>query len=263
MDLNEEDAVFIFHYDGVTINHSVARRRPVAVYSTGRVEFQSQRRIRFDGLRFIVEPATIQATNSSTIDAVETPRGLIGRIARSRAWQQIEQDKPEADAISLSDTQARVLAGFNRESDRVVKELNGVVPWEQTLALLRPGGTKDWVTRLKSTNEFMEISPGPKGEEIPTLPKEYFQMKAPIELWIHGRPAGERARGLLEKWSVVQGGLKQFRALASSEPPKVEGVKFSAAGDWWVLKVGEDSADKLIEKIGAKTQKTPAGKLTE
>ncbi len=260
MDVNDEDAYFILHFDGVTINQSVARRNPVAVYSTGRVDFQSQRRIRFDGLRFIVEPATLQATNSSTIDAVETPPGLRGRIAQRRAWPQIEQNKPEADAISLADTQALVITNFNRESDRVVKELNGVVPWEQTIALVTPGSTKDWVTRLKTTKEYLIVSPGPKDWEIPVLPKEFLQMKAPIELWMRGNPAGERARRLLEKWSIVRGGLSRLTALTSSEPPKVEGLKFSAAGDWWVLKVGEDSAEKLIEKIKEKDKKSPAGK---
>jgi hypothetical protein len=260
MDMNDEDAYFIFHFDGVTINQSVARHKPVAVYSTSRVEFQSQRRIRFDGLRFLVEPVTIQATSSSTIDGVETPGGLRGRIAQRRAWQQIEQNKPEGDAISLADTRALVLTSFNRESDRVVKGLNGVVPWEQTIALFTPGGAKDWVTRLKTTKEYLLASPGPKDSDIPELPKAFLQMQAPIELWLRGNPAGEPARRLLEKWNMAKGGFNRLTALVSSEPAKVDGVKFSAVGDWWVLTVGEDSAVKLLGKVEEKNKKSSAAK---
>jgi hypothetical protein len=242
------DTVFTFHFKGTTIGKTVATHAPVAVFSTGTTNFEAQRAIRFDGLRFTAEPASIRAAHTLTIDGVCAPRGLIGRIARSRAWASIRQNGPTADAISLHDTKALVMASFNRDTERLVKDLNRVVPLEETVGLLVPG-TQNWVTRIGRNKEFIMISRGPKDTDIPVLPKEFLHLKAPVELWIRGQPVGEGARRLLEVWGEAHRSLDRFRALLSQKATKVEGLKFSAVGDWWVIKVGEDLLGPLVEKI--------------
>jgi hypothetical protein len=254
MDIVEGDeAVFTFHFKGATITNSVATHNPVAVYSTGTTNFETRRSILFDGLKFTAGPATIQATHSATIDGVAAPRGLRGCIARSIAWGQIRKNKTASDAISLEDTKTRVLASFNRESDRLVNDLNAVVPLEQTVNLLAPQ-TKDWTTYIARTKEYIMISPGPKEAGIPVLPKEYLQMKAPMELWIHGKPAGESVGRLLEIYGVAHRGLDRFRALTSSKQAHAEGLRFSAVGEWTVIKVGEDLLERWVEKIEGKSE---------
>ena len=216
MDIVDGDAaIFTFHFKGATVTNSVATHNPVSVYSTGTTNFEAQRAIHFDGLRFAAGPATIEAAHSSEIDGVATPRGLRGAIARSQAWAQIRKNKPAADAISLEDTKAKVLASFNRESDQLVSDLNSVVPLEQTVKVLAPR-TKDWTTHIARTREYIIISPGPKEAGIPILPKEFLQLKAPMELWIHGKPAGESIRRLLEIFGVAHRGLDRFRALTTA-----------------------------------------------
>ncbi len=75
MDIEDSgDTVFTFQFAGTTVNQTVATHAPVAVYSTGTTVFEAQRAIRFDGLRFTAEAATITATHSTTIDCVATPR---------------------------------------------------------------------------------------------------------------------------------------------------------------------------------------------
>jgi hypothetical protein len=254
MDIVDGDAaVFTFQFKGTTITNAVATRNPVAVYSTGTTNFETQRAILFDGLRFAAGPVTIQATHSATIDGVATPRGLRGRIARSIAWAQIRKNQPASDAISLEDTKAKVLASFNRESDRLVRDLNAVVPLEQTVNLLAPQ-TKDWTTHIARTKEYIMISPGPKEAGIPILPKEYLQMKAPMELWIHGKPAGESIGRLVEVYGVAHRGLDRFRALTSGKQAHVEGLRISAVGEWTVIKVGEDLLERWVEKIEGKSE---------
>ena len=194
MDIEDPDTVFTFHFKGTTITDSVATHRPVAVYSTGTTDFEAQRAIRFDGLRFTAEPATIKSTHATTIDGIATPRGLIGRIAFKRACEAIEQNGPAADAIALDDNKVQVMASFNRQTQQLVKDLNAVVPLEETVALVVPR-TKGWITHIGRTKEYIIISPGPKDADIPVLPKEYLKLKAPMELWIHGRPVGELPRG--------------------------------------------------------------------
>ncbi len=102
--------------------------------------------------------------------------------------------------------------------------------------------------------EYIIISPGPKEADIPVLPKEFLHLKAPVELWIRGKPDGEAARRLLEKWGEVHRGFDRFRDLVSGKTTKVEGEEFSASGDWWVIKVGEDLLEPLMKKIEEKSK---------
>jgi hypothetical protein len=146
------------------------------------------------------------------------------------------------------------MASFNRQTAQLVKDLNTVVPLETTVALVAPR-TRDWVTHIGRTKEYIIISPGPKDADIPVLPKEYLQLKAPMDLWIHGRPVGESARALLEKWGTVNRALDRFRTVASlrGQAPELEGMNFSAVGDWWVLKIGDDLLGPMVEKMAAKS----------
>jgi len=248
MVVRERDAVFTFHFKGTTLTKTVATKHPVAIYSSGRTDFVAQREIHFDGVLFSHRPATIEATYCSTIDCLATPPRLIGRIARAKAIPEIQRLKPASDALDLSDTKTQVLAAFDRESEKLVTDLNKVAPWEQTINLLVPR-TKEWITHVSSTSDYLMASPGPKDSTIPVLPKEFLSMKAPLELWIHGQPVGDPSRKIVESWSTVQRGLDRFRGLVSGKEAKVEGVSFTAVGEWWVLKVGEDLLERWVEKL--------------
>lgn len=250
MDVVATDALFTFRFTGSTVTKSQSRRDPVVVQSTSRVDFVAERLIRFDGVKFFEEPATIEATVSSSIDCIGTPRGLIGRIVRKRALPVIEANRPAGDAIAMEGSKKRVLASFNAETSRMVTDLNQIVPLEKTLALFVPK-TKEWVNHLGSTKEFIMVSPGPKDASIPILPKEYMRMKAPVEFWIRGKPEGESTRRAVEMWGVFNRGLDRFRTqsvdAAANDTKKVEGLKLTAVGEWWVVKVGEDLVLDLLE----------------
>ena len=253
MDLREVDASFTFHFSGTTISHTEASRRPVVVFSSGQVDFVAQCEMFFDGLRFTNRPATIEATQSSTTDGLATPR-LFERTIRAKTMLEVERTKPEADAIELRDTKKEVLIEFNKESDRLVKQLNEVIPLEKTVGFLVPR-TKGWITHVGSTKDYLLASPGPKEAHIPVLPKEFSRMRAPLEIWMHGKPEGEVARGLIESWSVAHHGLDRFRGLITGKEVKPEGLKFTAVGEWWVIKIGEDLLAKWVEKEAEKNGK--------
>jgi hypothetical protein len=255
MVLDDTAGVFTVHFTGTTTTHTVATHSPVQIYSTGTTPFSAQRSIYFDGLRFTEGPPTITATHSSTIDGICTPRGLRGCIAYRRAVEGIQCNKAASDAIALNDNKANIMATFSRETERFLKELNGIVPFEQTVALFVPK-TRNYVIHLKSTRDYLIASPGPKDATIPELPKEFFQMKAPLEVWIHGKQEGERTRRALEMWTAVNQGFDRFRLGAKGEKPKVEGLKVAAAGDWWVIKVGEDLVNEWFERQKEKNEAT-------
>ncbi len=248
MDLHENEAMFTLHFKGTTVTKTVATRRPVDVYTTGVANFEARRIIRFDGVRFTAQEPTIDATYSSTTDDVETPRGIIGRIARRKAYQRIDEIQGESDALALADVKTMIMSSYDRETEQFVTRINGVVPIEKTVLLFFPT-VKGWVNHVASTTNSIIVSPGPKEAVIPTLPKEYVRMRAPVELWVQGKEEGESKRRALEMWTTVQNGLDQFRAKQSGKEAKVEGLKFTAVGDWWVIKVGDDLAGEWLDKM--------------
>jgi hypothetical protein len=253
MDIEAGDAIFTFRLQGTAVSHSVAVRSPVEVFSTGVTNFEAERAIRFDGLRFAATPANLRATYAANIDGLATPGGILGRIIRKRAWATIQRNEPIANAIAFDETKQRILEKFDRRTDQLVNELNRVVPLENTIALLAPQ-TKDWIVHVRRTKDYVLVSPGPKDAVIPILPKESAQLQAPLELWLRGKPGQAPAVQLLQTWSMVNQMLSRFRVpVAAKEKLKLlADLKFSTVGDWQVIKVGEDLLDRVIEKIGPK-----------
>ncbi|MCE9564850.1 MAG: hypothetical protein K8U57_22680 [Planctomycetes bacterium] len=248
---SETDAVFTARFKGTTDSKQVATHRPVVVRGSGKTDFDVWRAIRFDGVHFVAEPVTIDGRTSSTIESVETPPRLIGRVVRRVALQRIDQTKSQGDAITLRDVKAQVLSGFASETDRLVKQLNRLVPYEKMIAVFAPKAN-DWTAHLRTTEQYLIISPGPKDAAVASLPEEAQQMQAPLELWIRGESDSEWARQLIKNWSKADHTLDQFREGLTGKKQKTKGVTFTAVGDWWVVKVGDDVFDQWFDKIEGK-----------
>lgn len=248
MHTDHSKPVFTLHFKGTTTTKTVASKHPVKADNTGVAEFDVHREIRFDGMQFVEGPESIEATYSSSIDGLTTPPGLRGRIVRRFATPQINAMKPKADAIALADTKATVLEAFGKHSDEVVSDLNARLPWKQTLSLLMPDETS-WSGHFASTPDWILASPGPKEAGIPALPPEEAKVQAPIELWVHGKLGDGTAAKVIAIWSAVHVGLDTFRTPVSQSGVKLEDIKPAIVGDWWVLRVGEDLVEGLVDQL--------------
>ncbi len=248
MDTDHSKPVFTLHFKGTTTTKTVASKHPVKAYSTGVAQFDVHRQIRFDGIQFSEGPESIEATYSSRLDCVATPPGLRGRIVRKFALPQIEEMKPKADAIALADTKATVLDAFGKHTDELVSDLNKRLPWKQTVALLMPQDTP-WSGQFASTKDWILASPGTNDSDIPQLPEEDAKVQAPIELWVHGKLGDGTAAKVVAIWSAVHFGLDKFRDAAPPGAAKLDDIKPAMVGDWWVLRVGADLVEGLIEQL--------------
>ena len=248
MDTDHSRPVFTLHFKGTTTTKTVASKHPIKAYNTGTAVFDVHRQIRFDGMQFSEGPESIEATYSSKLDCLATPPGLRGKIVRKFAMPQIEAMKPKADAIALADTKATVLEAFGKHSDELVSDLNARLPWKQTVALLMPQDTS-WVGHFTSTKDWILASPGPADADMPQLPDEEAKVQAPIELWIHGKPGDGTAAKVVAIWSAVHFGLDKFRDSPSQGGVKLEDIKPAMVGEWWVLRVGEDLVEGLIDQL--------------
>ena len=74
-------------------------------------------------------------------------------------------------------------------------------------------------------------------------------MRAPIELWVHGTPGEVPAAKLIVIWSAVHFGLNKLRKPTSPDAVNAEDIKPTMVGDWWVIRVGADLAEGLIDQM--------------
>ena len=247
MDGDHTKPVFTLHFAGMTITHTVATKRPVKAFNTGRAVFDVHREIRFNGTEFSDCPETIECSYASTLNGLSVPTGVRGRIVRKLALPQLEKHRPAADAIALGDTKATILEAFGERTDTLVKDLNANVPWKQTLALLAPEKA-DWVGSFSSTQDWIEARSSHLDGPMPDLPEEAAQLKAPIELWVLGKPDEALSGKLLALWGVSHVALNRFRAVTPAPVAAVAtGIEPAIVGDWWVIRVGTDLAERFLD----------------
>ena len=251
MDPDQSKPSFTFHFKGTTTTRTVATQHPVKAYSTGVTTFDVHRQISFDGQEFSDGPETIEASHASKLDGISTPPGVRGRIVRSFATPRIQEMRPQGDAIAIRETKASLLAAFGKKTDHLVAELNARMPWKQTLAMLVPQ-QKDWVEHFASTKDWILVSPGPKDAVIPELPDESLQIRAPMELWVYGKPEGPSVIKVVALWNTLHSGLDRFRGIPSTEPKPVQGVEPAVVGNWWVIRAGDDVLESMIDKVKEK-----------
>jgi len=249
MATDHNQPVFTLHFKGSTSTRTVATKPPVRAYNTGVGQFDVHREIRFNGTEFSEGPESIEASYSSRLEGLGTPPGLRGCLVRRFALPEIARTRPRADAIALNDMKASLLEAFGKHTDKLVDDLNANVPWKQSLALLVPQQS-GWVSHFASTDDWIMTSPGPADAKVPELPEEAADAKAPLELWVHGKPSDMSATKLVTLWSTVHVGLNRFRDLApASAKDAVADLKPVVEGDWWVLRVGSDLLERFIDGV--------------
>jgi hypothetical protein len=241
--------VFTLHFAGTTITHTVATKRPVKAFNTGRAVFDVHREIRFSGTEFSDGPETIECSYASTLTGLSVPPGLRGRIVRKHALPEIARHRPAADAIALADTKAEILETFGERTDKLVADLNANVPWKQTLALLAPQES-DWVGSFSATKDWIEARSSHLHGPIPQLPAEAATLQAPIELWVLGKPDAVMSGKLLALWGVSNVALDRFRDVTAAPAAALAaGIEPAVVGDWWVIRVGADLADRFLDGL--------------
>jgi hypothetical protein len=241
--------VFTLHFAGTTVTHTVATKRPVKAFNTGRAVFDVHREIRFNGTEFSDGPETIECSYDSTLTGLSVPPGFRGRIVRRHALPEIARHRPAADAIALADTKAEILGSFGERTDKLVADLNANVPWKQTLALLTPQES-DWVGSFSATKDWIEARSSHQHGVIPDLPDEANTLRAPIELWVLGKPDAVMSGKLLALWGVSNVALDRFRDVSPAPAAALAaGVKPAVVGDWWVIRVGADLADRFLDGL--------------
>lgn len=248
---------FTVQFSGTTVATTGASTGPVRACSTGRADYTVRRTIRFGPGGFRADPPSIDCQYASALDGLGLPPGLRGRVVKRFAMPTVEQTRPAADAIARADTQQAVLAAFTAKTDTLVHDLNRRMPWKETLALVAPNG-KERVRRLTTTPVYVEIRSSVVDAAIPALPRESQDLRAPLELWVLGKPGPVVSAELMALWGLSRMALpsdsgpvtKALDRAAASGPVRavVSGFEPELLGDWWVLRLGANLMERVLGK---------------
>ena len=152
--------------------------------------------------------------------------------------------------------QREVLASFTAKTDTLVADLNTRMPWKETLAIVAPNSGPR-VRKLTTTPVYVEIRSSAVDAEIPDLPAEATDLRAPIELWVLGEPRPAVAAELLALWGLSKMVLPAVEAAAAEAIDRatgdaaatqstVRGFEPERLGQWWVLRLGADLMKRVL-----------------
>jgi hypothetical protein len=262
---------FTIHFRGLTTTHTVASKGPVRVHSTGNSPFDVRRDIHFDANGFSASDTLIDCGFSSSIEGLDVPPGLRGRLLRSLAMPQIERTQPAADAISRQQMGEEVRQAFAEKTDSLVSNLNRRLPWKATLAIVAPNGSER-VRQMTSTADYLQIRTSVADSVVPDLPAESADLRAPLELWVLGEPSPVVAAELMALWGLSKmalatpGSSSPTASTAVEAPgnpeaskPEASGLEPELLGEWWVLRLGADFVEQFFDRNGEDTLKATRG----
>jgi len=242
---DENNPKLNLHFRGTIDTRTVAVKGPVRVCSSGHAVFDVHRVIFFDGFDFREGPETVDLSFTSSLDGIGTPPGLRGRIVRRVAVPQINRQRSAADAISRDDIRRAVLEEFGRHTDKLVRDLNANLPWKQTVAMLTkqtPGRKRQFINKPQWIEAHSSHTDNPS-----SLPDGSEEMRAPVELWVLGEPRASISDRLVELWGASQIAFNRIRrTLTTAEGRDASGLEPEMVGDWWVIRIGDDVASRVL-----------------
>jgi hypothetical protein len=255
LDPSPDQARFAVVVTGTVHSRTVGRSGPATVYGRSITHFTATERIVFDpGKGFFAAAPEITTTTQVHTDRIEVNRGgLIGRIVRRRAWEEVASQKAELTAIARQRATARIAAAFKRHMDERVAQLNQAVEFRALVASLRDQETGTPQIICTTTPQYIEIADTLASDrttiDLPVLAAA-SGANAPIEIWIHQRLVPERMakvlkealsspdqNALVQTLATLPGPLAKEAAAALASLVVDNQIDVQTLGEWTVVEV--------------------------
>ncbi len=246
--------MIVLHFQGTTTTKTVANKGSLKIWNKGRATFDVRREISFDGLDFQKGHRTIDCSYQSTLTGIGGPPGLRGWVTRTLARPLIERQRPTADSVARADLQKTILEAFGKQTDKLVADLNANLPWKETVALLTQAGPGRQ-RQFSAMPKWIEARSVHIDQQGGQLPEESNVLHAPIELWVQGEPRSSVTGQLLSLWNATHRSFDRFReTVLPTSAAKESGIQPEMVGDWWVIRIGSDVADRFLKKNSSAVQ---------
>jgi len=193
---SSDEARFEIEIHGTVASRTVGRNGPATIYCHSETQFIATREVVFEpghGFRGL-EPKVTARTQCATDDVQVNRGGLIGRIARRRAWEEVAARQSQVNAIVSQRALARIRHVFDKHMDEQIAQLNRAAGLRAKLAELRLDSEAKLIYSCSSTPHYVEIATLQVGEvrrgAIPTVVNA-AAMGSPIEVWVHKSIVGD------------------------------------------------------------------------
>lgn len=110
----DKRVVFLLTLTGRTVSHTRSTQGPVQVHSESTMPFTCHVRVAFDGMRFTAEPASYDGTVQLRTRGVRVNARVGRRLIRRVAWRKIDESRPCAEQLALTQTRDRVTSSFDQ-----------------------------------------------------------------------------------------------------------------------------------------------------
>jgi len=268
-----DQATFQVTVEGTAHSRSTGYNGPAIIYSRSVTTFTATKQVIFEpGRGFYALPPKVVARTQTFTDGVGSSRGgIVGRVVRRKAGQQVAARHAESQEIARQKAEQRIAIAFDRHMEQRLARLNRAAEFRSlVIAALRPSGSGEPKYACCSTPKYLQIATnfgdGGPAIELP-VKGSASQAAAPVEVWLHHSLVGDRlgvalqllnhparATDLLLALSAAarvverQNGSAStpLAALASNWP-----VKVNQFGDWSVVEVEFNADDRRTARVTA------------
>lgn len=193
-----DQALFRLTLEGQTTAKTTSSRGAARVLGLRVTPFEAHKQVRFDGRRFLHQPADVTVHPSQADEEIGAAvAGLRGRLVRTVAERQVERLRQAADAIAQQDARTHISESFDAAVERHLARLNRRVRMQRyARGMLREAPVR---LHLCTTSDYLQISFCSGVAHPPRLPqKSGAEPPAAIELWVHDSLLQPETRQVLQ-----------------------------------------------------------------
>lgn len=212
---------------------------PATAHATSVVQFDTSKKIRFDG-RVFTQGATTTESRGSTCVTRICPRrsGLIGRLVKRIGWRMARKSICDVNRQVEKVANEILRDTFDERATELITELNDIhkelheSQFQATLQKYFPN-SNSFDYQLQTLPDSIIAAVGAPNAKLPKLPPA----KSHIEIWLKTRPLEATFLELMVEWNVAHDLLKEY--LPAEEAKLIaEDLKVETVDGWSVLRVG-------------------------
>jgi len=268
-----DQATFQVTVEGTAHSRSIGYNGPAIIYSRSVTTFTATKQVVFEpGRGFYALPPKVLARTQTFTDGVGSSRGgIVGRVVRRKAGQQVAARHAESQEIARQKAEQRIALAFDRHMEQRLARLNRAAEFRSlVIATLRPAGSGEPKYACCSTPKYLQIATnfgdGGPAIELP-VKGPLSAAAAPVEVWIHQSLVSGRLGVALELLSSQAGANDLLLALAAAarvierQNGKASRPLAALAGNWPV-KVNQLGEWSVVEVAFNPDDQSTATRLT-
>jgi hypothetical protein len=248
---------------------------PVQIFSRGLTQFRSVKPIGFDGQQIHLQPARTTAETHLEVTGIDTSLRLGRRLALRIAPRRVENNRPQAEAITTNHTARRINRELDAAIDADVAALAKTMI-EQLKALDGEGQLAATRVRCSTTKDFLQVVLLGTGDALPIKPPAAQPGRPDVEIYVHSSLVlktltdasfRQMLQGMKDRVMRIAGARLALQPVSSSSTTKELpfSVSWSPGGSWLTVVWNADGRkNSTVEELPLpKRNRTEAARVVQ